>query len=59
MLYQTKDIYKEGIPVTCRIVDNSKKTWIVEYYDDGVFVQTEVDPSKIDSLDYCESELSQ
>ena len=59
MLYQTQAIYKEGIPVTCKIIDNSKRNWIVEYYDDGVFVQTEIDPSEILFLDYCESEISQ
>jgi hypothetical protein len=59
MLYQTQKIYKEGIPVTCKIIDNSKETWIVEYYENGVFMQTEVDPSDIVFLDYCESELSQ
>jgi hypothetical protein len=59
MLYQTQSIHKEGIPITCKIIDNSNKTWIVEYYEDGVFVQTEVNPSEIVSLDYSEWELSQ
>jgi hypothetical protein len=59
MLYQTQSIYKDGSPVTCKIVDNSKNPWIVEYYDSGTFVKVEVDPSDIISLDYCTSDLSQ
>jgi hypothetical protein len=59
MYYQTKSIYKEGVPVTCKIIDNSDSKWVIEYYDNGNFVQTQVNPSEIISLDYCESELSQ
>jgi hypothetical protein len=59
MLYQSHTILKDGEPVTCKIVDNSNKMWVVEYYDDGVFVRTEINPSDIKFLDYCLSEISQ
>jgi hypothetical protein len=59
MLFQSKDIFEDGRPVTCKILDNSKNFWTVEYNDNGVITQVEIDPDSIKSLDYSEFDLSQ
>lgn len=59
MLFQSHAIFTDNRPVTCKLLDTSESLWKVEYSNNGILVQTKVDPMELISLDYCTHEISQ
>ena len=62
MYYQTDSVSKDKTPTSCTIVGTTEdnKKYIIEYSDsNGEFKTKEVDPEEIESLDYCQHDISQ
>jgi len=59
MYYQSRVLSKDEAPTTCVILDTNKENYIVEYNEDGEFKTKEIKPEDLQSIDYCEQEISQ